>query len=72
MVFEIGKSVMKLAAMIIGGCGSIYLISLGYVEAGALGIGSIVGFAVGDYNGNRNKEHALDRLQPEEIAPKSF
>lgn len=48
----------KLMAMAFSGLGALYLLNLGYIEAGAGLLGAILGFAIGEANGIKrmNKE----------------
>jgi hypothetical protein len=52
----IGQNVLKLASLLFAGGGSIYMIHLGYVEVAAGILGAMVGFTVGEVNGQRNRK----------------
>jgi hypothetical protein len=66
MALEVGTSVIKFGAMMIGGIGSLYLISVGHYEAGIAILSGLVAFAIGEQNGKK----IAQRYVPE--APKGY
>jgi len=64
-MIEVGTSVQKLVAMIIGGIGGIYLIYIGQHTAGTAVISAIAAYAIGETNGIRK----VRKLVPEELPP---
>lgn len=46
----------KVIAGLFSGAGALLLIYLGHVEVGATILGSMLGFFVGDWNGQKKKE----------------
>lgn len=62
-MIEVGVGVQKLIAMIIGGFGGLYLISVGQHTAGTAVIVAIATYAIGETNGVRKAQKRV----PEEL-----